>query len=312
MSEKNITSQIFGRVAVLMGGRSAEREISLKSGRAVLAALQSLGVDAVELDVDKTVSERLRQDKFDRAFIILHGRGGEDGEIQGVLQSLQIPYTGSGITGAVLSMNKRLSKQVWQSQGLPTPKYVRLNRQSSPQKIVEDLGLPLVIKPVNEGSSIGMSKVTSVEALQQAISLAFDYDDEVIAEQWVHGAEYTVSILNGETLPVIRLTTPREFYDFEAKYLADSTEYLCPCGLSDADEKRCQQLAINAFNALNMSGWGRIDVMADQQGDFYLLEANSVPGMTDHSLVPMSARQAGISFENLVGQILKSSLEDRR
>jgi D-alanine-D-alanine ligase len=312
MSEINITPQSFGRVAVLMGGRSAEREISLKSGRAVLAALQSLGVDAVELDVDKTVSERLRQDKFDRAFIILHGRGGEDGEIQGVLQSLQIPYTGSGITGAVLSMNKRLSKQVWQSQGLPTPKYVRLNRQSNPQQIVEELGLPLVIKPVNEGSSIGMSKVTSVEALHQAINLAFDYDDEVIAEQWVHGAEYTVSILNGEALPVIRLTTPREFYDFEAKYLADSTEYLCPCGLSDADEKRCQQLAINAFNALNMSGWGRIDVMADQYGDFYLLEANSVPGMTDHSLVPMSARQAGISFENLVGQVLNSSLEGKR
>ncbi|MDX1749662.1 MAG: D-alanine--D-alanine ligase [Methylophaga sp.] len=312
MSEINITPQSFGRVAVLMGGRSAEREISLKSGRAVLAALQSLGVDAVELDVDKTVSERLRQDKFDRAFIILHGRGGEDGEIQGVLQSLQIPYTGSGITGAVLSMNKRLSKQVWQSQGLPTPKYVRLNRQSNPQQIVEELGLPIVIKPVNEGSSIGMSKVTSTEALQQAISLAFDYDDEVIAEQWVHGAEYTVSILNGEALPVIRLTTPREFYDFEAKYLADSTEYLCPCGLSDADEKRCQQMAINAFNALNMSGWGRIDVMEDQQGDFYLLEANSVPGMTDHSLVPMSARQAGISFENLVVQILKSSLEGKR
>lgn len=312
MSEINITPQSFGRVAVLMGGRSAEREISLKSGRAVLAALQSLGVDAVELDVDKTVSERLRQDKFDRAFIILHGRGGEDGEIQGVLQSLQIPYTGSGITGAVLSMNKRLSKQIWQSQGLPTPKYVRLNRQSNPQKIVEELDLPIVIKPVNEGSSIGMSKVTSIEALQQAISLAFDYDDEVIAEQWVHGAEYTVSILNGEALPVIRLTTPREFYDFEAKYLADSTEYLCPCGLSDADEKRCQQLAINAFNALNMSGWGRIDVMADQQGDFYLLEANSVPGMTDHSLVPMAARQAGISFENLVGQVLKSSLEGKR
>ncbi|AFI83861.1 D-alanine--D-alanine ligase [Methylophaga nitratireducenticrescens] len=312
MSEINMTPQSFGRVAVLMGGRSAEREISLKSGRAVLAALQSLGVDAVGLDVDKTVSERIHQDKFDRAFIILHGRGGEDGEIQGVLQSLQIPYTGSGITGAVLSMNKRLSKQIWQSQGLPTPKYVRLNRQSTPQQIVEELGLPLVIKPVNEGSSIGMSKVTSVEALQQAISLAFDYDDEVIAEQWVHGAEYTVSILNGEALPVIRLTTPREFYDFEAKYLANSTEYLCPCGLSDADEKRCQQLAITAFHALNMSGWGRIDVMADQQGDFYLLEANSVPGMTDHSLVPMSARQAGISFENLVGQILKSSLEDKR
>lgn len=307
MSGLLFNPQSFGRVAVLMGGRSAEREISLKSGRAVLAAMQSLGIDAVEIDVDQNVSERLRQGGFDRAFIILHGRGGEDGEIQGVLQSLQIPYTGSGITGAVLSMNKRLSKQVWQGQGLPTPKYMQLNRQSNTQQLVEELGLPIVIKPVNEGSSIGMSKVTSAEALQQAINLAFDYDDEVIAEQWVHGAEYTISILNGEALPVIRLTTPREFYDFEAKYLADSTEYLCPCGLAEADEKRCQQLALTAFNALNMTGWGRIDLMADQHGEFYLLEANSVPGMTDHSLVPMAARQAGISFENLVGQILQSS-----
>jgi len=310
MSNLTFNPQSFGRVAVLMGGRSAEREISLKSGRAVLAALQSLGVEAVEIDVNKNVSEQLYQGEFDRAFIILHGRGGEDGEIQGVLQSLQIPYTGSNITGAVLSMNKRLSKQIWQSQGLSTPKYVRLNRQSNTQQIVDTLGLPLVIKPVNEGSSIGMSKVTTAEALQQAIRLAFDYDDEVIAEQWVQGAEYTVSILNGEALPVIRLTTPREFYDFEAKYLADTTEYLCPCGLTEDGEKRCQQLAIDAFSALNMTGWGRIDVMADQQGKFFLLEANSVPGMTDHSLVPMAAKQAGISFENLVGQILQGSLED--
>jgi D-alanine-D-alanine ligase len=312
MSELTINPKSFGRVAVLMGGRSAEREISLKSGRAVFAAMQTLAIDAVAIDVDQNVSERLRQETFDRAFIILHGRGGEDGEIQGVLQSLQIPYTGSGITGAVLSMNKRLSKQIWQSQGLPTPKYVRLNRHSNTEQIVEELGLPIVIKPVNEGSSIGMSKVTSAEALHQAINLAFDYDDEVIAEQWVHGAEFTVSILNGKALPVIRLTTPREFYDFEAKYLADSTEYLCPCGLAEDDERRCQQLAISAFNTLNMSDWGRIDVMADQQGDFYLLEANSVPGMTDHSLVPMAARQAGISFENLVAQVLQSSLEGKR
>lgn len=312
MSNLGFNPQNFGRVAVLMGGRSAEREISLKSGRAVLAAIRSFGIDAVEIDVDQLVSERLKQGNFDRAFIILHGRGGEDGEIQGVLQSLQIPYTGSSITGAVLSMNKRLSKQIWQSQGLPTPKYVRLTRQSSPQQIVEDLGLPIVIKPVNEGSSIGMSKVNTLEALQQAIDLAFEYDAEVIAEQWVNGAEYTISILNGEALPVIRLKTPREFYDFEAKYLANSTEYHCPCGLAEADEKRCQELAVKAFNALNMQGWGRIDVMADQQGEFYLLEANSVPGMTDHSLVPMAARQAGISFENLVGQILQGSMELKR
>lgn len=304
--------QSFGRVAVLMGGRSAERDISLKSGRAVFAAMQLLGIDAVEIDVDANVSERLRRGGFDRAFIILHGRGGEDGEIQGVLESLQIPYTGSGITGAVLSMNKRISKQIWQSQGLSTPQYISLNRESDTQQIVDSLGLPIVIKPVNEGSSLGMSKVTSAEQLQQAIQLAFDYDYDVIAEQWIHGAEYTISILNGEALPVIRLTTPREFYDFEAKYQADSTEYLCPCGLTKIEETRCQQLALKAFTALGMSSWGRIDVMADQQGDFYLLEANSIPGMTDHSLVPMAARQAGISFKDLVGQILQDSLEFKR
>lgn len=301
----------FGRVAVLLGGRSAEREISLKSGRAVLAAMHQMGIDAVEIDVDQHVSERLQQGGFDRAFIILHGRGGEDGEIQGVLQSLQIPYTGSGITGAVLSMNKRLSKQIWQGHGLSTPKYVQLTEDADTQEIAKALGLPLVIKPVNEGSSIGMSKVSSIDALQNAIELAFDYDDEVIAEQWISGAEYTVSILNGEALPVIRLKTPREFYDFEAKYLANSTEYLCPCGLEPDDEKRCQQLALKAFNALNMRGWGRIDVMADQHGEFYLLEANSVPGMTDHSLVPMAARQAGIDFNALVATILQDTMEDR-
>lgn len=310
MSTVNVDPQQFGRVVVLMGGQSAEREISLKSGHAVLSAMRSLGIDATEIDVDENVSERLRRGSFERAFIVLHGRGGEDGEIQGVLQSLRIPYTGSGISGAVLSMNKRISKQIWQGQGLPTPEYLRLDRHSKVQKIVEKLGLPLVIKPVNEGSSIGMSKVTSEKSLQQAIQLAFEYDDEVIAEQWIQGAEYTVSILNGTALPVIRLKTPREFYDFEAKYLADSTEYLCPCGLTAEDELRCQQLALTAFEALNMTGWGRIDIMADEQGNFYLLEANSVPGMTDHSLVPMAAKQAGISFEELVRQILQGTLQE--
>lgn len=312
MNTVNVDPQQFGRVAVLMGGHSAEREISLKSGRAVMAAMRALDIDAIEIDVDNNVSERLRRGSFDRAFIVLHGRGGEDGEIQGVLQSLHIPYTGSGISGAVLSMNKRISKQIWQSQGLPTPEYLRLDQHSKVQGVIEKLGLPLVIKPVNEGSSIGMSKVTSEESLQQAIQLAFEYDNEVIAEQWIQGAEYTVSILNGTALPVIRLKTPREFYDFEAKYLANSTEYLCPCDLTEEDELRCQQLALTAFDALNMTGWGRIDIMADEQGRFYLLEANSVPGMTDHSLVPMAAKQAGISFEELVSRILQGTLEETR
>lgn len=298
----------FGKVAVLMGGNSAEREISLNSGQAVLDALLAQGVDAHKVDTANTVSRQLQEGKFDRAFIILHGRGGEDGEIQGVLESLSIPYTGSDITGAVLSMNKMISKQIWLQQNLPTAAFEHVTKNTDINEIVAQIGLPLFIKPVNEGSSIGMSKVNSIAELSEAIILATQYDAEVIAEKWIDGEEYTVAILKGVALPTIQLRTPNEFYDFEAKYQADTTEYLCPCGLNEQDELFCQQLAIDAFNSLRMKGWGRVDFMRDKAGQFYLLEANSIPGMTDHSLVPMAAKQAGLSFADLAWQILETSM----
>jgi D-alanine-D-alanine ligase len=299
----------FGRVAVLMGGRSAEREISLKSGHAVLAALVEMGIDAHKIDVSLDVSEQLRSGKFDRAFVILHGRGGEDGEIQGLLQSLALPYTGSDITGAVLSMNKMLSKQVWLQQGLPTAEYEQVTAESDVAILIAKLGLPLIIKPVNEGSSIGMSKVKSAVDLTAAIKLATKFDAEVIAERWIVGQEFTVAILGNDALPVIELKTPHEFYDFDAKYQANTTQYSCPCNLSEQDERQCQQLALQAFSALRMTGWGRVDFMRDESGQFYLLEANSIPGMTDHSLVPMAAQQAGLSFADLVWNILENSMK---
>lgn len=310
MSRRVQQAENFGRVALLMGGQSAERSISLISGKAVLAAMQRLGIDVTAVDVDASIGEKLSREKFDRAFVILHGRGGEDGQIQGLLQTLQIPFTGSDVSGAVLSMNKRLSKYVWERMGLPTPAYMRLTAASDAGVLIDRLGLPLIIKPVNEGSSIGMSKVVNVEELQTAIELALRYDSDVIAEQWIQGAEYTVSILDGEALPVIRLKTPNAFYDFEAKYQSHSTEYRCPCGLDAATEQRCQQLALDAFAALDMTGWGRVDLMADEQGDFYLLEANSVPGMTDHSLVPMAAKTVEMDFDALVWRILETSFEE--
>jgi len=302
------TASEFGRVAVLMGGRSAEREISLKSGHAVLDALLVQGIDAHKIDAGIDVSEQLRAGNFDRAFVVLHGRGGEDGEIQAVLQSLDLPFTGSDMTAAVLSMNKNISKQLWRDQKLPTPEFEQVSANSDIDSLVRKLGLPIIIKPVNEGSSIGMSKVNSVEGLKSAIELATEFDAEVIAERWVTGEEYTVAILADEALPVIQLKTPHEFYDFEAKYQSNTTEYLCPCGLNEHDEKQCQDIALEAFNSLRMSGWGRVDFMRDESGQFYLLEANSIPGMTDHSLVPMAAKQAGLNFEQLVWAILETSV----
>ncbi len=300
----------FGKVAVLMGGRSAERDISLLSGKAVLASLQAQGIDAHGVDVDDHIMAQLQDAQFDRAFIVLHGRGGEDGEIQGALNTINLPYTGSGITGAVLSMNKALSKVIWREAGLPTADFVQIQANPSPEVIIDKLGLPLFVKPVNEGSSIGMTKVTQSDALLPAITLAGHYDQEIIAERWIDGEEYTVAIVGDQALPVIRLKTPNDFYDFDAKYEANTTEYLCPAGLSDEDEQQCRALASQAFEALRMTGWGRIDLMRDKQGQFYLLEANSVPGMTDHSLVPMAAKQAGMSFDDLTQHILLSTIQE--
>ncbi len=306
------STQMFGKVAVLMGGLSAEREVSLKSGAAVLAALQRGGVDAHGVDVGNDILQVLAQGQFDRVFNLLHGRGGEDGVIQGALQLLDLPYTGSGVLCSALSMDKMRCKQLWQALGLPTPAMVELCEEGDLSIAIEQLGLPLVVKPNHEGSSVGMSKVVQAEQLLPAWQLARQYDDCVIAEPWITGGEFTVAVLDGEALPPIKIETPREFYDFEAKYQQNSTRYLCPCGLSDEGVAALQTLALRAFDALNAEGWGRVDLLSDEQGDFWLLEFNGVPGMTDHSLVPMAAKAAGIEFDALVLRILAQTLEVAR
>ncbi len=290
-----------------MGGRSAEREISLKSGAMVLAALRKRGVDAHAFDPREGGIEALKAQRFDRAFIALHGRFGEDGTVQGALEYLGIPYTGSGVLASALSMDKWRTKLLWQAAGLPTPRYELLDARAAHADVAARLGLPLMVKPAREGSSIGMSKVTSVEKLAPAYELAQQYDDVVIAERFIEGIELTAAILDDEPLPLIRLETPRVFYDYEAKYFADDTRYLCPCGLPAAQEARVQEVALAAFRLLACRGWGRVDVMLDRQGGAWLLEVNTIPGMTDHSLVPMAARAKGISFEELVVRILETA-----
>ncbi|MGA7802601.1 MAG: D-alanine--D-alanine ligase [Gammaproteobacteria bacterium] len=300
---------VFGKVAVLMGGRSAERAVSLNSGTAVLNALLARGVDAHPVDADQPdLLGELARTGFDRAFIALHGRGGEDGVIQGALEVLGLPYTGSGVLGSALSMDKVRTKRVWQGAGLPTPPYAVL-RERADLSAAESLGFPLMIKPAREGSSIGMSKVEQTAGLEAAWLAAAGYDREVLAERWIEGGEYTAALLGADALPLIRLETPRSFYDYEAKYQADSTRYLCPCGLAADRERECQQLAASAFDALGAGGWGRVDFMVDSDGQPWLIEANTVPGMTDHSLVPMAARAAGIDFEQLVWRILETAVE---
>jgi len=298
----------FGKVAVLLGGRAAEREVSLKSGQAVLAALCGQGVDAHPLDPDATVLEQLRLGGYDRAFIILHGRGGEDGVIQGALETIAMPYTGSGVLGSALGMDKYRTKLAWVGAGLPTAASVLL-RDEADLTLAADLGFPLMIKPAREGSSIGMARVTDPAALEAAWRSARKHDPLVLAERWIQGAEYTCAILGRDALPIIRLETPHAFYDYDAKYRADSTRYLCPCGLAAADEARFRRLALNAFDTVGASGWGRVDLMVDTAGLPYLLEINTVPGMTDHSLVPMAARAAGLDFAALVLRILETSLD---
>lgn len=286
----------LGRVAVLAGGRSAERPVSLKSGNAVHDALRSLGVLAELVDPSEHKVEVLRG--FDVCFIALHGRGGEDGVIQGVLEHLGVPYTGSGVMASAIGMDKVKTKMIWRAAGLSTPDFCVAGQPMT------ELSFPLMVKPAHEGSSIGMRKVDNAEQLADAIAEAEKFDAEVLVEQWIHGAEFTVAILNGEALPAIRLETPNRFYDYEAKYEANTTRYLCPCGLDAEQEKALQALALEAFNQVGCRGWGRVDVMQDEQGKFYLLEVNTVPGMTDHSLVPMAAKAAGRDFPQLVAEIL--------
>ncbi len=301
---------VFGRVAVLLGGESAEREISLKSGNAVLNALKTLNVDAHGIDWRAGAISQLMGGRFDRVFIALHGPGGEDGTLQGALETLGLPYTGSGVMGSALAMDKLRTKWIWQGIGLPTPRFVAVDTEEA-LKQAESLPFPVIAKPVSQGSSIGMSKVDSPSQLRAAWEAARRVDQHVLVEQWITGPEYTASILSGQALPLIRLETPRQFYDYEAKYFATDTRYHCPCGLDQSTEQRYQALALQAFNALGCSGWGRVDFMCDKDGNPWLLEVNTIPGMTDHSLVPMAARQAGLTFEQLCWIILEQSLVAR-
>ncbi len=290
-----------------MGGQSAEREISLRSGRAVLEALVSKGVEAIGVDVGDDVLGQLAEGGYERAFIILHGRGGEDGVIQGALQRIGLPYTGSGVLGSALAMDKYRTKAVWRGIGIPTPESALIVNESDLEKAA-GVGFPLMMKPICEGSSIGMSKVESEDQLGSAWEVARQYDSQILAERWIVGEEYTTTILQGEAMPMIRLETPHLFYDYQAKYSATSTRYHCPCGLEQAEEKSLQALCVEAFEAVGASGWGRVDLMLDEQHRPWLIEVNTVPGMTDHSLVPMSAKVAGIDFEELVVRVLSTSL----
>jgi D-alanine-D-alanine ligase len=305
MSAVSASGHNFGKVAVLFGGSSAEREVSLKSGAAVLAALQRSGVDAHAFDPAVRSLEALRDEGFERVFIALHGRGGEDGTVQGALELLGIPYTGSGVLASALGMDKWRTKLVWQSAGLPVPAYRLLDADSDWAGVVQALELPLFVKPANEGSSVGISKVKTLAELAPAYRAAARHDRLVIAESFVGGGEYTAAILGDRALPVIKVEPASEFYDYEAKYLRDDTRYLCPCGLNAEREGEIQQLAKQAFALIGGQGWGRVDFLMSEDGRPYLLEINTSPGMTDHSLVPMAARQAGIGFEQLVLQVLE-------
>lgn len=296
----------FGKVAVLFGGKSGEREVSLKSGTAVLEALLRQGVDAHAFDPAQRSLSDLTQ--FDRAFIALHGRYGEDGTIQGALELMGIPYTGSGVMASSVGMDKWRTKLLWRASGVATPDFELLTAEMDWKAVAQRLGLPLFVKPANEGSSIGISKVKTLEALEAAYQMAAKADPLVIAEKFVGGGEYTIGILGDQALPVVRIVPKNEYYDYEAKYLRDDTEYHCPSGLDAEREKQIQQEAIQAFNVLGCKDWARVDFLMDEQGAHYFLEVNTSPGMTDHSLVPMAAKAAGISFDALVIQILDMTL----
>jgi D-alanine-D-alanine ligase len=297
----------FGKVAVLLGGKSGEREVSLKSGNAVLSALLRQGVDAHAFDpAERSLSEL---SGFDRVFISLHGRFGEDGTMQGLLDLMGIPYTGSGVMASAVGMDKWRTKLLWRATGVVTPDFEMLNAESDFDQVAKQLGLPLFVKPANEGSSIGISKVKLASDLAEAYQVAAKADPLVIAEKYVGGGEYTVGILDGVALPIIRIVPKNEYYDFEAKYLRNDTEYHCPSGLDAAKEEQIQREAVRAFNVLGCSGWGRVDFLMDDVGNHYFLEVNTSPGMTDHSLVPMAAKVAGMEFDTLVLRILAMTLK---
>ncbi len=300
------------KVAVLLGGTSAERDVSLMSGEAVIAGLKEAGIDAYGVDPRDFPVMRLKKEGYTKVFIALHGRGGEDGTLQGVLDFLQIPYTGSGVMASAITMDKWRSKLLWQGAELPVAPYVWINRQQMEagmddalvQRIAQ-LGMPLFVKPSSEGSSVGISRVNQPADLPAALEEAFRHDDDVLIEKFISGPEYTVGILGEQILPSIRIQPASDFYDYEAKYISDDTQYFCPSGLSVEKEAELQALVLNAWRSLGCSGWGRVDVMMDGDGTFYLLEVNTSPGMTSHSLVPMAAKQAGMSFSQLVARILE-------
>lgn len=307
---------VFGRVAVLMGGTSAEREVSLDSGRGVLEALRSRGVDAFAIDGIPALIEAIRQGGVDRVFNILHGNkgGGEDGVLQGVLEALGVPYTGSDVLGSALAMDKIRTKQVWMSAGLPTPRYQRIAKGDDVHAAARAIGLPVIIKPSSEGSSVGVSRVLDDAGIDEAVALAARYPGEMLMEQMVIGDELTVAVLvNGEgytALPSIRIVPKGEWYDYHAKYIADDTQYLCP-GLDGVDEAEIRRLAMEAFVAAGCKGWGRVDVMRDRgTGQLYLIEVNTAPGMTSHSLVPKAARQVGIDYDELCWRVLEATVTD--
>lgn len=312
MRERRITDpREFGKVAVMMGGSAAERDVSIKSGTAVLAALQRQGVEAVGVDVASNLLTPLLKGNFDRVFNIIHGRGGEDGVLQGALEALKIPYTGSGVLASSLCMDKLRTKLCWRGYGLPTPDWHWLKDSGDIERCIEQLGFPIMVKPSQEGSSFGMSKAGDREQLVKAVEVASQFNCDVYAESWVIGDEYTIAMLDGVALPAIRLETPNEFYDYEAKYIANTTRYHCPCGLNSAEESQLQALALRACEVVGVRGWGRVDAFIDGDGNSQLIEVNTVPGMTDHSLVPMAAKACGIEFDQLVWRILETSVPEK-
>jgi D-alanine-D-alanine ligase len=298
----------FGKVAVLMGGKSAEREVSLMSGNGVLKALCARGVDAHPFDPGERDLAELKHEGFARCFIALHGRGGEDGTVQGALETMGVPYTGSGVLGSAIAMDKWRTKLVWIGSGLPTPRYRILVPNDDWGAVAKELGLPLIVKPANEGSTLGLTKVADAAQLPAAYELAArKYHDTALAESFISGPEYTTSILGEQALPLIRIEAPQGNYDYHHKYFSDDTKYLCPCGLPAKKEKELQALCLRAFRALGCSGWGRVDLMLDAAGKPWLLEVNTSPGMTSHSLVPMAARATGLSYEGLCLRILEGA-----
>ena len=299
----------FGHVGLLVGGDSAEREVSLNGGRAVFAALQRNGINAEMFDGSAALFEAINAGRIDRVFNLMHGPGGEDGAIQGALQLMQVPITGTGLLGSAVSMDKVRSKWIWEQQGIDTPPFVFLRKgEELKNEVIKDWGFPLFVKPAGLGSSIGISKVERPDEITAAITLAREFDDEVIVEPGIKGNEYFAGVIGDLVLPLIHIETPRSFYDYTAKYESDDTRYFCPCGLSPEVEETMKNLSLEAFRALECSGWGRVDFIIDEAGKAWFLEANTTPGMTSHSLVPQAAAQIGIGFDELVWRILESSL----